>query len=145
MHGGGTTEMAAAAINLASLGIAGRGLEKLVGKNVITPEEQIKGSEGIFNNIPGWQVITKDLQTYHATLKHLNEFKESGGKGTFELTEALPFEFKLESLEAMSKQRVPGRDTAANKYSDVAVLEARGKFTQRDIESGGKKYFFKWN
>ena len=143
MHGGGTTEMAAAAINLASLGIAGRGLEKLVGRNVITPEEQTKGSEGIFNIIPGWQVITKDLQTYHATLKHLNEFKQSGGKGTFELTEALPFEFKLESLEAMSKQRVPGRDTAASKYSDVAVLETRGRVTQRDIESGANKIRFK--
>ena len=139
MHGGGTTEMAAAAINLAGLGIAGRGLEKLVGKNVITPKEEVKKSEAVLNIIPGWDIITKDMQTYHKTLKHLNTFKETAGEGIYQITTALPFKFRTESLSSLSKTRVPGRDTAANRYSDVIRLEPVGKdgrSTQRDIDAG---------
>ena len=139
MHGGGTTEMAAAAINLASLGIAGRGLEKLVGKNVISPEKEVKGSEAVLNIIPGWDIITKDLQTYHKTLKHLETFKENAGEGTYQVINALPFNFKSESLSSISKTKIPGRDTAATRYDDVVRLEPLGKegrTTQRDIDAG---------
>ena len=79
------------------------------------------------------------MQTYHKTLKHLNTFKETAGKGIYQITTALPFKFRTESLSSLSKTRVPGRDTAANRYSDVIRLEPVGKdgrSTQRDIDTG---------
>ena len=142
LHGGGSEEMIAGAINLASLGFAGRGFDKLTGKNVFgTQPKEPTPKPPEYTFLKAKDVLQHDIRKLDASTKPLRDYIKEDGKGYHVEAQAIPFEISKESSISLLKESKSKKDFEL-KLGNVEKLELTAN-TRRDIESGRDTVRFK--
>ena len=141
LHGGGSTEIIAGAINLASLGAAGRGIYKLTGKDVFgSRSEKEEVADAVWTMLKAEDILRHDISRLDLHQKTLKDWVDGDRKGFHIETEGLPFELQRESKFELTKKSKKDLEITLGNVEKLEIVAGK---TRKDIESGKDTITFK--
>jgi len=141
LHGGGTNEIIAGAINLASLGAAGRGIYKLTGKDPLgSRSKEETTSDAVWSFLKSQDILLHDISRLDLHQKTLKSYVEGKREGFYIEVEGLPFELAKETKFELTKKSKKDLEIT---LGNVLKLEIVAGKTRKDIESGKDTITFK--
>ena len=141
LHGGGSTEMIAGAINLASLGAAGRGIYKLTGKDPLgSRSEPEKTADAVWTFLKAQDILRHDITRLDVHQKVLKQWTEGNRKGFYVEVEGLPFELAAESKFEITKKSKKDLNITLGNIQKLEIVAGK---TRKDIDSGKETITFK--
>ena len=137
LHGGGSQEIIAGAINLASLGAAGRGIYKLTGKDIFgsrsEKEKKDDITDALWSMLKAEDILRHDISRLDLHQKSLKSWVDGNRKGFYIETEGLPFELARESKFELTKKSKKDLEITLGNIQKLEIVAGK---TRKDIESG---------